>query len=117
MTAHRRNQRVPGQAASPASSTVTGTILVRRGGVGIVVALALAALGGCGGTANSLSENSTCEDFLAADGESQRSLVQQLAGKYDKPDYSTPLGMPAVPYYCSGHPDVTLKQFFAFAGG
>ncbi len=78
------------------------------------IALLLAAvLSGCG--KSGLSENSTCEEFLAASAQDQRSIVQQLAGKYQKPDYATPLGMPEVPYYCSRHAKVTLKQFFSFA--
>ncbi len=83
--------------------------------VGAVVVALASALAGCGEA--SLGEASTCRDFLAASGEDQRSLTQQLAGKYQKPDYATPLGMPAVPYYCSRHPEVTLKEFFSFAGG
>jgi hypothetical protein len=69
---------------------------------------------GCG---SGLSESSTCQDFLAADASSQQSIVQQLAGKYHKPAYATPLGMPEVPYYCASHADMTLKQFFSIADG
>ena len=63
----------------------------------------------------SLSEDSTCSDFLAAPADQQQSITQQLAGKYQKPDYASPLGMPEVPYYCASHPQTTLKQFFSFA--
>jgi hypothetical protein len=79
--------------------------------LGLVAALLAS---GCG--SKTLSESSTCQDFLAADAGQQQSITQQLAGKYDKPDYATPLGMPEVPYYCSSHPDITLRQFFSFAG-
>jgi hypothetical protein len=72
-------------------------------------------LAGCGGSG--LSESSTCQQFLAASQQDQQSIVEQLAGKYQKPAYATPLGMPEVPYYCSSHPNITLKQFFSFAQG
>lgn len=69
---------------------------------------------GCGSAG--ISESSTCSEFLAASAQDQKSLVSQLAGKYQKPDYATPLGGPEVPYYCASHPKVTLKQFFSIAG-
>jgi hypothetical protein len=76
--------------------------------------LAAIALAGCGEAG--LSESSTCKDFLAADPADQQSVTQQLAGKFNKPDYASPLGMPEVPYYCAGNPDTTLKEFFESAG-
>jgi hypothetical protein len=69
---------------------------------------------GCGEAG--LSESSTCKEFLAAAPADQQSVTQQLAGKFGKSDYATPLGMPAVPYYCANHPDVTLQEFFESAG-
>jgi len=74
-----------------------------------------ASVAGCG--AASISESSTCRQFLAASPQDQQTLVSQLAGKYQKPDYATPLGQPEVPYYCASHPDMTLKQFFEVATG
>lgn len=87
---------------------------VRGGVVAAVTALGIG-VAGCG--SSGLSESSTCSQFLAASPQDQQSLVQQLAGKYRKPDYATPLGAPEVPYYCASHPKITLKQFFSFAGG
>jgi hypothetical protein len=46
----------------------------------------------------------------------QMDVTQALAGEYKKPDYATPLGAPAVPYFCAQNPDVTLDEFFAGAG-
>lgn len=86
------------------SSTLTAALCV--------AAATLAA--GCGSP--ELSESSTCQEFLAADPADQQSITQQLAGKFGKPDYATPLGMPAVPYYCARHPDTTLQEFFEAAG-
>ncbi len=63
----------------------------------------------CGG---GLSEDSTCKDYLAASADQQQSIVMQLAGKYDKPDYATPLGMPQVAYSCAALPDTTLGEYF-----
>ena len=79
----------------------------------LVTIIPMFALASCGGSG--LTENSTCQQFLAAPAQDQQSIVEQLAGKYQKPDYATPLGMPEVPYYCASHPNVTLKQFFSFA--
>lgn len=76
--------------------------------------LAAIAITGCG--EEGLSESSTCKEFLAADPADQQSITQQLAGKFGKPDYATPLGMPAVPYYCAKRPDTTLQEFFESAG-
>lgn len=80
----------------------------------VCAALAALTFAGCG--AAGLSESSTCKDFLAADPADQQSITQQLAGKFGKPDYATPLGMPEVPYYCASNPDTTLKEFFESAG-
>lgn len=65
---------------------------------------------GCGGS--SLSASSSCKDFMAASAMEQHEVVDQLSSHYDKPAYSTPLGEPEVPYYCSSSPSVTLGQFF-----
>lgn len=95
-----------------------GVLPVRPGAprwLGTVCAiLAATVVAGCGEAG--LSESSTCKDFLAADPADQQSITQQLAGKFGKPDYATPLGMPAVPYYCARHPDTTLQEFFESAG-
>jgi hypothetical protein len=64
-----------------------------------------------------LSGSSTCGDFLKASPADQQQITSQLAGKYNKPDYATPLGEPEVPYYCASNPNVTLDQFFAHASG
>lgn len=77
-------------------------------------AMAAMTVAGCG--EEELSESSTCKEFLAADPVDQQSITQQLAGKFGKPDYATPLGMPAVPYYCARHPDTTLQEFFETTG-
>ena len=68
-------------------------------------------IAGCGG----LTEASTCSDFMKASPQAQQSIVLNLAGKYQKPDFATPLGMPEVPYYCASHPSTSLRQFFALA--
>jgi hypothetical protein len=65
---------------------------------------------GCGGS--SLSASSSCKDFMAASALEQHEVVDQLSSHYDKPAYSTPLGEPEVPYYCTSSPSVTLGQFF-----
>lgn len=75
-------------------------------------ALSIAACGGSG-----LSASSTCSDFMNASSSDQQAVIDKLASQYDKPDYTTPLGAPEVPYYCSGNPDVTLGQFFQNAQG
>jgi hypothetical protein len=54
---------------------------------------------------------------MDASQQAQASIISQLATKYDKPDYATPLGEPEVPYYCASNPDVTLGQFFSNASG
>ena len=86
---------------------------IRRLGVACAT-IAVMAVAGCG--EEELSESSTCKEFLAADPADQQSITQQLAGKFGKPDYATPLGMPAVPYYCARNPDTTLQEFFEAAG-
>lgn len=92
---------------------LTTHIRPRRLAIGAAAAVVTLAAGGC---SSGLSEASTCSEFLAADPTEQHQVVQQLAGKYQKPDYATPLGMPAVPYYCANHPDTTLDEFFSAAG-
>lgn len=80
----------------------------------ICATVAVMVIAGCGEAG--LSESSTCKEFLAANPSDQQSITQQLAGKFGKPDYATPLGMPAVPYYCARSPDTTLQEFFESAG-
>jgi hypothetical protein len=67
---------------------------------------------GCGG---GLDGSSTCAEFMNASQGEQDQVINSLAAKYRKPDYTSPLGRPAVPYYCATHPKVTLGQFFAGA--
>ena len=82
------------------------------GRLGLVCAVVLAsfALSSCGGSA--LTASSTCRDFMNASSGEQQTLVNQLATQYNKPDFTTPLGAPEVPYYCTANPDATLAQFF-----
>jgi hypothetical protein len=47
----------------------------------------------------------------------QHEIVDQLASKFRKPDYATPLGEPEVPYYCSANPSTSPEQFFQKAEG
>jgi hypothetical protein len=54
---------------------------------------------------------------MNANASDQQQVVDSLAGQYNKPDYSTPLGSPEIPYYCSANPSVTLGQFFQNAQG
>lgn len=68
----------------------------------------------CGG---GLSGSSTCRDFMNASADQQQQIVDKLAAQYHKPDYTTPLGAPEVPYFCAANPDVTLDQFFQNAAG
>lgn len=77
---------------------------------------ALTLLGGCSLAGGGLDGASTCDDFMHASAEEQMDVTQALAGEYRKPDYATPLGAPAVPYFCAQNPDVTLDEFFAGAG-
>jgi hypothetical protein len=67
-------------------------------------------LNACG--VGGLSGASTCQDFMKASGTEQHEVVDQLASHYRKPAYTTPLGEPEVPYYCSANPSTTLEQFF-----
>ncbi len=93
-----------------------GSMAIRRLGV-VYAIIAVIAIAGCSAaTEAGLSESSTCQEFLAADPADQQSITQQLAGKFGKASYATPLGMPAVPYYCAKNPDVTLQEFFEAAG-
>jgi hypothetical protein len=68
-------------------------------------------LGGCGGS-SSLSAESNCKDFMNASAVEQHEVIDQLASRYQKPDYSTPLGEPEVAYYCAASPSTTLGDFF-----
>ena len=79
---------------------------------GVTSGLALSACG-----AGSLSASSSCQDFMGASATAQHEVVDQLASHYRKPAYSTPLGEPEVPYYCSANPAVTLGEFFEKAEG
>jgi len=72
-------------------------------------------LAGCGST--SLSAASSCQSFMNASPTEQHEVIDQLSSRYGKPDYSTPLGEPEVPYYCSANPSVTLGDFFERAEG
>lgn len=88
--------------------------VVRPGNVILAaVGATLLVLAGCSN--GGLTESSTCKDFLNAPSDQQDQVVNSLAGKYQKPDYTSPLGRPEIPYYCASHPDVTLGQFFAGA--
>jgi hypothetical protein len=80
--------------------------------VGVISGLALNAC-----SSGSLSASSTCQDFMKASVSEQHEIIDQLASKYDKPDYTTPLGEPEVPYYCTANPSTTLEQFFQKAEG
>ena len=66
----------------------------------------------CGCSGSGLSASSTCSQFMDASQQAQEAIISQLAAKYDKPDYATPLGEPDVPYFCASNPNVTLGQFF-----
>jgi hypothetical protein len=74
-----------------------------------LLAIVGAIIAGCG---SSLSESSTCEEFMSASADEQRSITMQLAEQYEKPAFATPLGLPAVPYYCAKHGDETLGHYF-----
>lgn len=91
------------------------TSQARRITASITAAISALALGACG--AGGLSASSTCQDFMNASASDQQQVVDSLAGQYNKPDYSTPLGSPEVPYYCSANPSVTLGEFFQKAQG
>lgn len=83
----------------------------------VLLAIVLGSLGlavtSCQG--GGLSASSTCKDFLNASASDQQQVVSQLAGRYNKPDFATPLGQPDVPYYCASNPNVTLGEFFSHA--
>jgi hypothetical protein len=49
---------------------------------------------------------------MSASADEQRSITMQLAEQYEKPAFATPLGLPAVPYYCAKHGDETLGHYF-----
>lgn len=70
----------------------------------------------CSFAEDGLSGASTCDEFMHATPQEQQEVTVALAGEYQKPDYATPLGIPAVPYFCASNPDVTLDDFFANAG-
>ncbi len=72
--------------------------------------LSVCALGAC--NSNSLGASSTCSQFMSSSLQQQQEVVDQLATQYNKPDYTTPLGSPEVPYFCSANPNVTLGHFF-----
>ena len=69
---------------------------------------------GCAGSVlgSGLSASSSCKDIMAASASEQHEVIDQLSSHYDKPAYTTPLGEPEVPYYCTASPSVTLGQFF-----
>lgn len=85
-------------------------------GIALVVMLSSIGLIACGG-GSELTASSTCSDFMSASSTEQQEIVNELATQYNKPDYTSPLGAPEVPYYCSANPDVTLEQFFQNAEG
>lgn len=74
---------------------------------GVIASVGLIACGGSG-----LSASSSCQDFMKASASEQHEVIDQLASHYQKAAYTTPLGEPEVPYYCSANPSVTLGQFF-----
>ena len=75
--------------------------------IGVISSLALSACGSSG-----LSASSSCQDFMNASAIEQHEIVDQLASHYNKPAYTTPLGEPEVPFYCSANHSITLEQFF-----
>jgi hypothetical protein len=81
----------------------------------LAVVASMLVLSACGGS--SLSASSSCSDFMNASAVEQHELIDQLASRYQKPDYSTSLGEPEVPYYCSANPSTTLAEFFTKAEG
>lgn len=52
---------------------------------------------------------------MKATSDQQDQVVDTLATKYGKPDFTTPLGRPDVNYECAQRPSMTLDQFFASA--
>lgn len=59
-----------------------------------------------------LSGSSTCSEYLSASSDDQHAVVNDLASKYGKPDYVSPLGFPEVAYWCASQQNATLDQFF-----
>jgi hypothetical protein len=90
------------------------TFRTARTSVALAGALSTLSLTACG---SALSASSSCHDFMNASGSAQHEIVDQLAGRYHKAAYATPLGEPEVPYYCSANPSVTLGEFFEKAEG
>jgi len=70
-----------------------------------------AAVTSCGG----LTQSSSYTTFLSSSPQAQMSVIDSLSGKYQTPDFATPLGEPEVAYYCASHPRSTLRQFFVGA--
>jgi len=81
----------------------------------LAVAFTVATLSSCG--SGGLSASSSCQDFMHASSEEQHEIVDRLASQFNKPDYTTPLGEPEVPYYCTANPSTTLGEFFQKAEG
>jgi hypothetical protein len=73
----------------------------------LIVGLAVSSCSGSG-----LSASSSCKSFMSASPADQHEVIDQLASRYEKPDFATPLGEPEVAYYCAGDPSITLGQFF-----
>jgi hypothetical protein len=86
-----------------------------RIGMALAATLSGVALSAC--SISGLSASSTCRDFMNASTSDQQAIVDKLATQYNKPAYTTPLGAPEVPYYCSANPTVTLQWFFQHAEG
>lgn len=78
----------------------------------IVVALMSAVIYGIAQAGTGLSGSSTCQEYLAASSDDQHAVVNDLATKYGKPDFVSPLGFPEVAYWCSAQPNATLNEFF-----
>lgn len=62
-----------------------------------------------------LSGSSTCREYMQASTEAQHRVVSDLASKYEKGVWATPMGFPGVAYYCASHATTTLDEFFAAA--
>lgn len=84
----------------------------RVAGAVIVSLMMVFSVAGCAGE---LSASSTCQDFAEASPEEQQSAISSLSSEFETPDYTTPLGEPAVGYYCASNPDTTLEEFFVRA--
>ena len=92
--------------------------MIRTARLSVVAAatvLAGVSLGACGGS--SLSASSSCRDFMNANATEQHEMIDQLASEYQKPDYTSPLGEPEVPYDCSANATNSLGYFFQHAEG